>query len=69
MLTACGERTDGLYGIHYSRSELEEMGVNTEHLFIFDGDKITYNGKEFWPGMSIKDTLLKNCITNNILII
>ena len=25
-LTACGERTDGLYGIHYSRSELEEMG-------------------------------------------
>ena len=35
-LTACG----GLYGTRYSRSELEEMGVNTEHLFIFDGDKI-----------------------------
>ena len=34
-LTACGERTDGLYGTRYSRSELEEMGVNTEHLFIF----------------------------------
>ena len=31
-LTACGERTDGLYGTRYSRSELEEMGVNTEHL-------------------------------------
>ena len=57
-LTACGERTDGLYGTHYSRSKLEEMGVNTEHLFIFDGDKITYDGKEFWPGMSIEDTLL-----------
>ena len=54
-LTACGERTDGLYGTRYSRSELEEMGVNTEHLFIFDGDKITYNGKEFWPGMSIEE--------------
>ena len=23
-LTACGERTDGLYGTRYSRSELEE---------------------------------------------
>lgn len=54
-LTACGERTDGLYGTRYSRSELEEMGVNTEHLFIFDGDKISYNGKEFWPGMSIEE--------------
>ena len=54
-LTACGERTDGLYGTRYSRSELEEMGVNPEHLFIFDGDKITYNGKEFWPGMSIEE--------------
>lgn len=54
-LTACGERTDGLYGTRYCRSELEEMGVNTEHLFIFDGDKITYNGKEFWPGMSIEE--------------
>ena len=54
-LTACGERTDGLYGTRYSRSELEGMGVNTEHLFIFDGDKITYNGKEFWPGMSIEE--------------
>ena len=31
-LIACGERTDGLYGTRYSRSELEEMGVNTEHL-------------------------------------
>ena len=54
-LTACGERTDGLYGTRYSRSELEEMGVNTAHLFIFDGDKITYNGKKFWPGMSIEE--------------
>ena len=53
-LTAYGERTDGLYDTRYSRSELEEMGVNTEHLFIFDGDKITYNGKEFWPGLSIE---------------
>lgn len=24
-LTACGERTDGLYGTRYSRSELEEI--------------------------------------------
>lgn len=55
VFCSCGERTDGLYGTRYSRSELEEMGVNTEHLFIFDGDKITYNGKEFWPGMSIEE--------------
>lgn len=49
-LTACGERTDGLYGTRYSRSELEEMGVNTEHLFIFDGDKISYNGQRVLAG-------------------
>lgn len=55
VFCSCGERTDGLYGTRYSRSELEEMGVNTEHLFIFDDDKITYNGKEFWPGMSIEE--------------
>lgn len=55
VFCSCGERTDGLYGTRYSRSELEEMGVNTEHLFIFDKDKITYNGKEFWPGMSIEE--------------
>lgn len=46
-LTACGERTDGLYGTRYSRSELEEMGVNTEHLFISTAIKYRITAKSF----------------------
>lgn len=31
----------------YTKEQLEAMGVNTEHLFVFTEERATYNGKVF----------------------
>lgn len=47
VFCSCGERTDGLYGTRYSRSELEEMGI-AEHrvLHSYDYTKLKNFKKE-----------------------
>lgn len=37
----------GYLGSGYTKEELEAMGVNTQHLFVFTEERATYNGRKF----------------------
>lgn len=48
VLFGCSHATERSYmDSGYTKEQLEAMGVNTEHLFVFTEERATYNGKVF----------------------
>ncbi|WP_290540273.1 hypothetical protein [Alistipes sp.] len=48
ILSGCSPATRSSYmDSGYTKEQLEAMGVNTEHLFVFTEERATYNGRSF----------------------
>lgn len=58
VFRGCKNDAGGYMRSGYSLKQLEKMGVNTQHLFVFTEQRATYNGKRFSIGHPV-DSLIR----------